>query len=147
MSKNKTHEKVLRTDKEWCDQLNPEEYEILRKKGTEQPFTGKYLKYHKEGKYICAGCGQDLFDSDAKYKSGSGWPSFWAPISDKIIYERPDHSLGLDRTEILCNHCGGHLGHLFRDGPEPTGLRYCVNSIALDFKAKPSKIAMKKPPA
>lgn len=127
-------EKVLKSDKEWQDTLPPERYQVLRAKGTERPFTGKLLDNKKKGVYKCAGCGQELFSSDTKFDSGSGWPSFFLPISGDRIEERKDGSLLMTRTEVLCSRCGGHLGHVFDDGPRPTGLRYCVNSASLDFE-------------
>ena len=128
--------KIDRSEKEWKKNLATEEYHVLREKGTEPAFTGKYLDNKKKGVYKCAGCGNDLFFSDTKYDSRSGWPSFWAPTSEDSIELKPDNSLGMQRTEVLCSRCGGHLGHVFEDGPEPTGLRFCINSIALDFKEK-----------
>lgn len=128
-------DKVERTQKEWSEQLPPEQYQVLRLKGTEKAFTGKLLHNKKKGVYVCAGCGAELFRSDEKYDSGSGWPSFFAPISDDRIRERRDSSDGMARTEIVCARCGGHLGHVFDDGPKPTGLRYCVNSLSLDFES------------
>ena len=136
MTEKQKSKKIKKTDEEWRAELSPEEYEILRQKGTEPAFTGKYVDNKSLGVYLCAGCGNELFGSDAKYDSGSGWPSFWKPLSDDIIEEQPDSSQGRQRTEILCDRCGGHLGHVFDDGPEPTGLRYCVNSKSLRFKKK-----------
>jgi peptide-methionine (R)-S-oxide reductase len=124
---------VERTDDEWRGQLPPERYQVLRMKGTERPFTGTLLHNKEKGVYVCAGCGAELFRSDDKYDSGSGWPSFFAPISDDRVEERRDVSRGMARTEIVCARCGGHLGHVFDDGPRPTGRRYCVNSLSLDF--------------
>ncbi len=124
------------TDKEWLKKLSPEQFKVLRQCGTEAPFTGKYYKMKEDGNYYCAACGALLFTSDTKYDSGSGWPSFYAPANNKNIVEVKDTSLGMLRTEIKCAHCGSHLGHLFPDGPRPTGMRYCVNSISLDFKKK-----------
>lgn len=115
-------------------ELTKEEYHILREKGTERAFTGKYLDNKEEGVYVCAGCGKELFSSKDKYDSGSGWPSFTKPIKNKNIDAKPDQTLGMLRTEILCENCGGHLGHLFEDGPKPTGMRFCVNSASLKFK-------------
>jgi peptide-methionine (R)-S-oxide reductase len=119
---------------EWKAELTPEQYRVLRLRGTERPFTGNLLHNEEKGTYSCAGCGADLFRSEAKFDSGSGWPSFMAPISEDVIEERPDRSHGMARTEIVCARCGGHLGHVFDDGPAPSGLRYCVNSASLDFK-------------
>ena len=127
-------DKLILTDTEWFDRLGPERFEVLRKKGTEPPFSGK-LNFNKEkGRYVCAGCGQQLFSSNTKFDSGSGWPSFWEPVDDRVIEEHHDTSYNMLRTEIVCSRCGGHLGHVFTDGPEPTGLRYCINSASLEFE-------------
>ena len=126
--------KVARTETEWREQLTEEQFHVLREKGTEPAFTGKYCDTKQKGVYRCAGCGRPLFSSDAKFDSGSGWPSFWSPADPKSISTAPDTSTGTMRTEVLCSQCGGHLGHVFEDGPEPTGLRYCINSAALDFE-------------
>lgn len=128
--------KITRTKEDWKKLLPPENFNVLIEKGTEPPFTGKFDKNKKEGVYMCAGCGQELFRSDTKYDSGSGWPSFWTPISLDNVGLKPDHSLGVERIEVVCSRCGGHLGHVFDDGPRPTGQRYCINSLALDFKEK-----------
>jgi len=114
--------------------LTKEQYHVLYEKGTERPFSGKYWNNHEKGIYKCAGCGAPLFSSEAKFNSGTGWPSFYEPIEYENVREESDFSLGMKRTEILCNKCGGHLGHVFEDGPKPTGLRYCINSVSLDFE-------------
>jgi len=125
-----------KTEKEWEKILSDKEYRILRKKGTEPPFTGKYVNYKGKGIYVCAACDNVLFSSDKKFDSGSGWPSFWDVISKDKVELKEDNSLGMRRIEVLCNRCGGHLGHVFEDGPEPTGKRYCINSASLNFKEK-----------
>ena len=123
------------TEEEWKKKLTPEEFHILRGKGTERPFTGEYDKFYKDGTYKCAGCGTELFTSSSKYDSGCGWPAFYEAMPEKI-QESADNSFGMTRVEITCENCGGHLGHVFNDGPQPSGLRYCVNSISLDFDSK-----------
>ncbi len=122
-----------KTESEWRAKLDPEQYQVLRQGATERAFTGKYWDAKTQGTYRCAGCGEKLFASDTKYESGSGWPSFYQPLDPDMIEEEEDRSYGMVRTEIKCANCGGHLGHLFDDGPNPTGLRYCVNSASLDL--------------
>ena len=123
------------TEEEWKKKLSPEEFHILREKGTERPFTGEYDKFYKDGTYKCAGCGTELFTSSSKYDSGCGWPAFYEAMPEKI-QESSDNSFGMKRVEITCENCGGHLGHVFNDGPQPSGLRYCVNSLSLDFDSE-----------
>jgi methionine-R-sulfoxide reductase len=124
-----------RTEEEWRGVLTPEQYRVLRQAGTERPFTGRYWDHHEAGTYVCAGCGAELFTSDTKFDSGCGWPSFYDALDPARVEEREDRSHGMRRVEVLCRACGGHLGHVFPDGPRPTGLRYCINSASLGFKS------------
>ncbi len=127
-------EKVTKSEQEWRQQLTPQQYHVLREAGTERPFTGEYVDTEDNGMYVCAACGNQLFSSDTKFHSGSGWPSFWDVINQGNINLRDDNSIGMHRVEIICARCGGHLGHLFEDGPrEKTGMRYCINSASLNF--------------
>jgi peptide-methionine (R)-S-oxide reductase len=130
---NKVAYKTVKSDEQLRNELTPEQYRITQKCGTELPFTGRYYKFKGRGKYVCVVCGQELFRSDTKYDSGSGWPSFYEPADSNDIQLLRDTSLGITRTEVRCAHCGAHLGHVFRDGPPPTGLRFCINSAALKF--------------
>jgi peptide-methionine (R)-S-oxide reductase len=125
--------KIQKTEAEWRRELTPEQYRVLREKGTERPWTGEYNASKEDGVFTCAGCGAELFASDTKFESGSGWPSFYAPASEEAVETEEDNSFFMRRTEVMCATCGGHLGHVFDDGPAPTGLRYCINSAALDL--------------
>jgi peptide-methionine (R)-S-oxide reductase len=128
--------KIAKSDEQWRQELSPEQYYVLRQKGTERAFTGEYESYKGEGKFTCAGCGAVLFDSATKYNSGSGWPSFYQPVDKAAVVEHSDTTHGMVRTEVTCANCGGHLGHVFPDGPRPTGQRYCINSLSLKLDDK-----------
>lgn len=130
-SKKAMAENVKKSDTDWRTDLTPEQYHVLREKGTERAFSGAYWNTKEPGKYLCAGCGTELFSSETKYDSGTGWPSFWAPVSESNVATEEDRTLGMRRVEVHCAQCGGHLGHLFEDGPNPTRMRYCINSASL----------------
>ena len=130
-----SNETVAKTEQQWREELTPEQYRVLRQKGTERAFTGQYWDHHADGSYTCAGCGEELFSADTKFESGCGWPSFYDADPAKV-QRHEDHSFGMRRVEVTCARCGGHLGHVFPDGPKPTGERYCINSASLNFQQK-----------
>jgi peptide-methionine (R)-S-oxide reductase len=129
-------DKIQKSDEEWKKELTPKQFQVCRMKGTEPPFTGEYYQTKTPGVYLCSACGNELFDSDTKYESGTGWPSFYKPINEENVETEEDDSYGMQRTEVMCGRCGAHLGHVFPDGPRPTGLRYCINSVSLKLDPK-----------
>ena len=135
---------INKTDEQWKKELTDEQFRVLREHGTERAFTGKFYDHHQQGNYICAACGQELFRSETKFESGTGWPSYFKPANDSCVEETRDVSFGMVRREVHCSRCGGHLGHVFEDGPNPTGLRYCINSVSLYFVPKECSVAAQK---